>query len=101
AVGAALKAVGVVFVALLSPISAVIAGVTALGVVVLTQTKTGGEALAWLGERFGVLQADATDAWNGIADALAAGKITLGAKVVWAGLKLEWQRGSAFLLDLW
>ena len=61
----------------------------------------GGAALSWLGEGFATLQADATDAWNGIADALAAGNLALAAKVVWAGLKLEWQRGSAFLLDLW
>lgn len=101
AVGAVLSALGAVIGALLTPIGAVIAGVTALGVVLLTQTKAGGEALAWLGDGFGVLLADATDAWNGIADALVAGNLALAAKVVWAGLKLEWQRGSAFLLDLW
>lgn len=42
-----------------------------------------------------------TKAWTGIADALAAGNITLAAQVVWATLKLEWQRGTAFLLNVW
>lgn len=101
AVGVVLSAVGAVLGALLTPIGAVIAGVVALGAVILTQTQAGGAALSWLGEGFTTLQADATDAWNGIADALAAGNLALAAKVVWAGLKLEWQRGSAFLLDLW
>lgn len=101
AVGAVLSAVGAVLGTLLTPIGAVIAGVVALGTVVLTYTQSGAEALAWLGEGFTTLHADAMDAWQGIADALAAGNIALAAQVVWAGLKLEWQRGSAFLLDLW
>ena len=34
--------------------------------------------------------------FDGIRDALAAGDITLAAKVLWAMLKLEWQKGQRF-----
>ena len=39
--------------------------------------------------------------FQGISDALAAGDISLAAKVLWAMLKLEWQKGLAFLEGLW
>jgi hypothetical protein len=40
-------------------------------------------------------------AWQGIADALAAGDIGLAAKILWLTLKLEWQKGVHFLNELW
>jgi hypothetical protein len=86
---------------LLTPIGAVVAGVIMLGGVVATQTTRGRQALGQLGIGFDTLRADAVDAWTGIADALAAGNISLAAQVVWATLKLEWQRGTAFLLNVW
>ena len=36
-----------------------------------------------------------------MSDALAAGDISLAAKVLWAMLKLEWQKGLFFLEGLW
>jgi len=99
--GTVISAMGAVIGALFSPIGAVIAGVVALGAVILTQTNTGQQALGMLGGGFQTLQADAVDAWGGIADALAAGDIGLAARVVWATLKLEWERGTAFLLNFW
>ena len=101
AVGTVLSAVGAVLGALLTPIGAVIAGVVALGTVILTYTSAGGAALAWLADAFGGLRDDAIQAWNGIADALAAGNITLAAQIAWAGLKLTWTQGTAFLTDVW
>jgi len=101
AVGSVLGVVGAVLGALLTPIGAIIGGVVALGAVVLTQTQAGGQALGWLGERFAGLRDDASAAWTGIADALLAGDLTAATQVVWAALKLEWQRGTAFLADLW
>lgn len=101
AVGAVLSAVGAVLGALITPIGAVIAGVVVLGTVVLTTTQAGASALGWLAEAFGSLRDDAVNAWNGIADALAAGNITLAAQVAWAGLKLAWTQGVAFLTDVW
>ena len=50
---------------------------------------------------FGGLADDATKTFGGIRDALAAGDIALAAKVLWAMLKLEWQKGLAFLEGLW
>jgi len=86
---------------LLTPMAAVIAGVVALGAVIVTQTQTGQQALGMLGAGFQTLQDDAVAAWGGIADALAAGDIGLAAKVAWATLKLEWERGTSFLLNFW
>ncbi len=86
---------------LLTPMAAVIAGVVALGAVIVTQTQTGQQALGMLGAGFQTLQDDAVAAWGGIADALAAGDIGLAAKVAWVTLKLEWERGTSFLLNFW
>ncbi len=86
---------------LLTPMAAVIAGVVALGVVIVTQTQTGQQALGMLSAGFQTLEGDAVAAWGGIADALAAGDIGLAAKIVWTTLKLEWERGTSFLLNFW
>jgi hypothetical protein len=99
--GTVIGAWGAVIGALFSPIGAVIAGVAALGAIIVTQTNTGQQALGMLSGGFQTLQADAVDAWGGIADALAAGDIGLAAKIVWATLKLEWERGTSFLLNFW
>jgi hypothetical protein len=99
--GTVMGALGAIIGALFSPIGAVIAGVAALGAVIVTQTTTGQQALGMLSGGFQTLQADAVDAWGGIADALAAGDIGLAAKILWATLTLEWERGSSVLLNLW
>ncbi|MDY7011618.1 MAG: glycosyltransferase family 39 protein, partial [Planctomycetota bacterium] len=61
----------------------------------------GGKALTWLGEKFGVLKDDVLTAYRGIADALAAGDISLAVKVLWLTLKMEWTRGVNFLEKAW
>ena len=101
AVSAVLSAAGAVLGALLTPIAAVITGVVALGTVILTYTQAGGQALGWLAEAFGSLHDNAVKAWDGIADALAAGNITLAAQVAWAGLKMTWTEGTAYISDVW
>ncbi len=101
ATGSVLAGFGTLLGALLTPIGAVVAGVVTLGSVVATQTQSGRQALGLLGQGFDTLRADAVDAWTGIADALAAGNISLAAQVVWTTLKLEWERGTAFLLNVW
>lgn len=105
---AALKAVSVslgliapLLGALFNPIALVITGLTVLAGWFVTSTKTGGAALAWLGDRFGDLKDDALGAFKGISDALVAGDIKLAAEVFWAFLKLEWARGIAFLNQQW
>ena len=100
-VGTALKLLGAVLAFLVSPIGLVITAVVALGVVILNVTGAGAKALAWLGEKFNVLKEDAITAYQGIADALAAGDIALAAKILWLTLKMEWTRGINFLEKAW
>ena len=98
---AVLKTLATVIVFLTSPVGFVIAGVAALGAVLLHVTGAGSKALAWLGERFTALKDDALASFGGIADALAAGDITLAARILWLSLKMEWTRGVNFLEKAW
>jgi len=100
-VGTVFKLLGAVIAFLVSPIGLVIAAVAALGAYLVYATGAGGKALTWLGEKFGVLKDDALAAYQGIADALAAGDISLAAKVLWLTLKMEWTRGIGFLEKAW
>jgi hypothetical protein len=100
-VGTAIAALATIIGALLTPIGAVIAGVATLGAFLVTQTQTGQQALRLLGSGFQTLKDDAVTAWGGIADALSGGDIGAAAAIVWALLKLEWVRGTTFLLNLW
>jgi len=87
--------------ALLSPIGLVTSAVVALGIAVLKATGAGAAAVAWLAERFQALKKMALQAWGGIADALAAGDISLAAKVMWNALKVQWLKGVNYLKGLW
>ncbi len=99
--GAAIGIVGSALAAMLSPIGLVIAGAVVLAGVILHATGAAGKALDWLGGQFRGLKDKALVAWQGIADALAAGDIALAAKVLWLALKIEWQRGINYLESLW
>ena len=48
-----------------------------------------------------MLKEDALASFGGIADALAAGDISLAAKILWLALKMEWTRGVNFLEKVW
>jgi hypothetical protein len=98
---AVLKVLGAVIASLVSPIGLAVAAVGTLGVVLLKTSGVGAQALAWLGEKFNVLKEDALTAYQGIADALAAGDIALAAKILWLSLKMEWTRGVNFLEKVW
>ncbi len=98
---AVLKVLGAVLAFLVSPIGLVIAAVAALAGYLVYATDIGAKALQWLGGRFQVLKEDALTAYQGIADALAAGDIALAAKVLWLTLKMEWTRGVNFLEKAW
>ena len=100
-VGAALGAIGTVLGAILSPIGLVITAVAALGGYLLYVSGAGAQALSWLGQQFAALRDTALAAWHGISDALAAGDIGLAAKILWLTLKMEWQRGIAWLNEKW
>jgi len=100
-VGTVLKLVGAVLAWMISPIGMVVAAVAALGAYLIYATGAGGKALGWLGERFGELKDEALAAYQGIADALAAGDIGLAAKVLWLTLKMEWTKGVNWISSIW
>jgi len=100
-VGSALGLVGAILGALVSPIGIVIVAVAALAAYLLHATGAAAKALGWLGDKFAVLKEEATSAYQGIADALAAGDIALAARILWLTIKMEWQRGIGFLEKLW
>jgi hypothetical protein len=100
-IGTALSLLGTVLGFILSPLGLVITGAAALGAYLVWASGAGGKALAWLGEMFGVLKADAEKLGKGILDALAAGDINLAAELVWLTLKLWWKRGVLWLKSEW
>jgi hypothetical protein len=96
-----LKTLGAVLLFLVSPIGIVIAAVAGLAAYLIYATDAGAKALSWLGQKFMVLKDDALKAYQGIADALAAGDIGLAVKVLWLTIKMEWTRGTNFLEKMW
>ncbi|MAX26004.1 MAG: phage tail tape measure protein [Phycisphaeraceae bacterium] len=100
-VGTVIGIIGSALAALLSPIGLVIAGAVILAGVILHATGAAAQALQWLADQFQGLKDRALVAYQGIADALAAGDIALAAKVLWLALKVEWQRGINYLESLW
>ncbi|HUS46164.1 MAG TPA: phage tail tape measure protein [Phycisphaerae bacterium] len=102
--GAVVTALG----ALLSPLGLVVAAlglvsiaVVGLGAYLLWASGAGGKALAWLSEKFGELKDFALKSFQGIKDALAAGDFRLAARVLWASLKVAWQKGTHWLETTW
>lgn len=97
----ALTTAGAVVAALLSPLGLLAAGLAVGAVWFFKFSEAGGQALAWLGEQFKGLQKTTTEAFAGIANALKAGDIALAGKILWAGLKVEWLKGVAYLQGVW
>jgi len=97
----AVLAIKIAFVALVSPIGIVALALAGGIAAILYYTGAGGAALQWLRERFGELQERATAVLGAIGDALAAGDLTLAARVAWLAIKAEWVRGTNFLQDRW
>ena len=98
---APLRLIGTVLAFIASPVGLVTAAVAALGGYLIYASGAGGKALAWLGDRFQTLKDDAVAAYGGIADALAAGDMSLAVKILWLTLKMEWTRGVNFLEKAW
>lgn len=89
-IGAAFSAIGSILALLLTPIGAVIAAVVALGAYLIYASGLGGNAVAWLGEKFDSLSEIAGKAITGIANALKAGNLELAAQIAWDGIQLGW-----------
>jgi len=97
----AVSAAGAALAFLLTPIGLLIGAAVALAGYFLWSSGSIGNALQWLKAVFADLADDARKTFGAIGDALSAGDIALAAKVLWAMLKLEWQKGLAFLEGLW
>lgn len=86
---------------ILSPIGLVIAAIAGIGGYIVWATGAGGEALSWLGERFGDLKSFAVESFQGIKDALATGDVALAARVLWLSLQVVWRAGINKLKGWW
>ena len=100
-IGAVLKMLGSAIAFLVSPIGLVITAIGALAAYLVYSTDVAAKAVDWLGQKFGILKDDALAAYQGIADAMAAGDIALAAKILWLTLKMEWTRGVNVLEKAW
>ncbi len=100
---------GAAFSIMFNPITLVVialAGVAA-GIMYLTKTtipikQVGNAIWDYLGkirEGFRTLVEDASKAWQGISDALIAGKLDLAWKVVTTSLQLEWARLKKYIME--
>lgn len=86
---------------LANPFVAVGLAVAGLGAYLLTTSGAAGQAATWISQTFATLLAEVTDAFDVIAKSMAAGDLVSAAKVGWALIKLEWEKGVAFISGLW
>jgi len=100
-VGTVFKLLAAAISFIVSPIGLVIAAVVSLGAYIVYATGAAGKAVSWLGQRFSVLKDDAMAAYQGIADAMAAGDMALAARILWLTIKMEWMRGINVLEKAW
>jgi hypothetical protein len=87
--------------ALLNPIALLTLALVGIAGYFVYTANTGGDAMKFLSGAFFSLRDDAQKAFGGIADALKAGDIALAAQILWATLKLEWNRGAAAIDRVW
>jgi hypothetical protein len=99
--GAAIQGLAVGLGLILNPVGLIVAGLAGMAAYFVYAAGAGGDAMKFLSGAFFTLRGDATKAFGGIADALTAGDIKLAAQILWATLKLEWNRGVAALDAAW
>jgi hypothetical protein len=83
--------------AIFSPLGLAIAGVLALGGYLLYVSGAFGK----IKEAASQFAADVSTAFQGVMDAIAAGDLSLAAGIAWAGLKVVYLQGMAWLNKLW
>lgn len=97
----AVSAVGAAFAALtwtqIAAFAAIWAGIAAL----LYFTGALGNTVSGIAAAFRGLASDLMSTFGAIGDALSAGDLALAAKVLWAMLKMEWQKGVNWLTETW
>lgn len=100
-IGALLGAMVSAATALLNPLGLVVVLALALGTYALYVSGAWEPVLKWLGDTFLWLGDIATQAWQGITDAIAAGDLELAAQIAMAGLKIVWYEALAWLKQKW
>lgn len=86
---------------IVSPVGLATAAIVGLGAVILDSTGLGRAGLGYLSRAFGQLASDAQTAWGAIGHALANADIGAAAKVLWATVKMEFDRGVESLDNVW
>lgn len=97
----AFKALGIVIGILSSPIFAVVAAITAIGAVFLTQTEAGQKFVGAMGDGFNSIKTTALEAWEGIVGAVQKGDLQLAAAIAFKGIELEWEKMTGNLSRHW
>ena len=87
--------------ALFTPLGAIAAVVALVAANWLVFSGNGAAAIQFLKDAIGTLASDFGEAFGAISTAMAAGDISAAVNVLWATLKLEWQRGVNALMGYW
>jgi hypothetical protein len=101
AVVASMAAAKAAVLLLLTPVGALGAAVAGVSALIVKESKVITNALKWIGDRLREVGEEAKIAFDAVKSALANGDIGKAAAVFWAFIKLEWERGTAFLTDSW
>lgn len=100
-IGTAFGMLSSLFAAILTPAGALIAIVAALAGYAIYVSGAWKPVLTWLAETFNWVAGIAAQAWQGIADALAAGDLQLAAEIALEGLKIVWYEALAWIKQKW
>jgi hypothetical protein len=99
--GVALSGIATLFGAILSPVGLVVGGIVAATAAFLTFSDTGRRVADTLRGDFGEAWQTIQDTVGGIADALSAGDIGLGAEIAMTGLKAAFFAGTQSIRSAW
>jgi len=100
-IGTAFGMLSSLFAAILTPAGALIAIVAALAGYAIYVSGAWKPVLTWLAETFNWVAGIAVQAWQGIADAMAAGDLQLAAEIALEGLKIVWYEALAWIKQKW
>jgi TP901 family phage tail tape measure protein len=101
AAGVALGQLAGVVTFLTTPLGLVTAAITAGAVAWLAYTDGGERAINNFLPTIASMKETAVSAFQGIANALKGGDLALAGQIFWAGLKVEWLKGTAYLTRVW
>lgn len=84
-----------------TPFGLITAGLVGLGAAFLTFTGQGQKAVADFLPTLRSMQDTATQTFGAIANALKGGDLAIAGRIFWGGLKVEWLKGTNYLMDVW